>query len=161
MEKTSQPYSTVLETPFAMLGLVFEDETLIRIDYLEDGSVSFSSNNKAIQNISGQIKRYCEKTLDKNAFDARYELTGTAFQKKVWNQIEAIAYGQTRTYGDIARCLKTSPRAVGNACRANPMVLLVPCHRVVSASGMGGYLGKTSGKMAAIKKWLLAHEALH
>jgi methylated-DNA-[protein]-cysteine S-methyltransferase len=62
------------------------------------------------------------------------------------------------TYGELAQRLKSSARAVGNACRRNPIAIVVPCHRVVAASGDGGFMGKRTGHALAIKRWLLAHE---
>jgi methylated-DNA-[protein]-cysteine S-methyltransferase len=84
--------------------------------------------------------------------------TGSAFQRRVWQVISAIPAGRTRTYGEIAAELGSAPRAVGGACRANPYPLLVPCHRVVGASGLGGFAGDRSGRLLAVKRWLLAHE---
>lgn len=68
---------------------------------------------------------------------------GTAFQKKVWKAIAAIPYGETKTYGQIAEEIghKGSARAVGSACGANPLAIIVPCHRVVGVNGLGGYAG--------------------
>ena len=64
------------------------------------------------------------------------------------------------TYGEMAKKLDSSPRAVGNACRANPLPIIIPCHRVVSQSGIGGYGGHTEGEVLAIKEWLLHHEGV-
>ena len=72
-------------------------------------------------------------------------LTGTVFQKSVWRELRKIPLGETRTYGEIAKKLNSSPRAVGNACRKNPVPIIVPCHRVVSAKGIGGFAGKING----------------
>jgi len=73
---------------------------------------------------------------------------GTDFQKTVWQLIAAIPYGRTRTYGDLARMLgsPSSARAVGRACQANPLALIIPCHRVVGAAGIGGFAGGVSLK---------------
>ncbi len=87
------------------------------------------------------------------------ETSGTAFQRRVWELIATIPPGQTRTYGALARVLGSSARAVGNACRANPVPLRVPCHRVIAARGLGGFAGDRSGRLLQIKRWLLAHEA--
>ena len=84
--------------------------------------------------------------------------SGTPFQQKVWHYLQTIPLGETRYYSDVANALNSSAQAVGNACRANPFVIIVPCHRVVSKSGLGGYAGQASGKYLAIKQWLLAHE---
>ena len=66
---------------------------------------------------------------------------GSAFQKRVWDTMAAIPFGRTRSYGELARELDTAAQAVGNACGANPIPILIPCHRVVGASGLGGYSG--------------------
>ena len=83
---------------------------------------------------------------------------GTAFQQRVWVALQQIPVGEVRTYGELAAELGSSARAVAQACRANPLIVLIPCHRVVSASGLGGYMGKTDGPLLEIKRWLLHHE---
>jgi methylated-DNA-[protein]-cysteine S-methyltransferase len=83
---------------------------------------------------------------------------GTPFQRLVWQRLERIPAGHTVTYGDLARELGTSARAVGGACRANPIPLLIPCHRVVARGGLGGYSGERGGAWADKKRWLLRHE---
>lgn len=80
------------------------------------------------------------------------------FQEKVLQQLQLISYSETRTYGEIARMLQTSSRAVGNACRNNPMPIIIPCHRVVAANGIGGYDGARSGNLLNIKRQLLELE---
>jgi methylated-DNA-[protein]-cysteine S-methyltransferase len=89
----------------------------------------------------------------------RVDAAGTRFQQRVWEQIAAIPPGDTVTYGRIAEAVHSSPRAVGNACRANPVPLRIPCHRVVGAAGLGGFAGERGGELLGIKRWLLAHEA--
>lgn len=66
---------------------------------------------------------------------------GTAFQRRVWAEMQKIEPGHVKTYGEIAKILKSSPRAVGNACGANPLPILIPCHRVVGKNDLGGYTG--------------------
>lgn len=87
---------------------------------------------------------------------------GSPHSQKVWKALCRIPVGETRTYGEIAREVGSSPRAVGQACRANPWPLFIPCHRVVPTSGApagaGGYAGQRQGPMADIKGWLLDHE---
>ncbi len=83
---------------------------------------------------------------------------GTHFQKKVWQALLGIPPGATLTYGELARRLETSPRAVGGACRANPVPLLIPCHRVVARNGLGGFAGRRRGTWPDFKARLLAHE---
>ena len=83
---------------------------------------------------------------------------GTPFQHRVWQALRAIPPGTTRTYGELARELGTSARAIGGACRANPCLIAVPCHRVVARDGLGGFGGERGGKRLAVKRWLLRHE---
>lgn len=85
--------------------------------------------------------------------------SGTHFQRRVWEQISAIPRGKTRTYGELAGDLNNAPRAVGQACGANPFPLVVPCHRVIAANGgLGGFNRQGGGFLLDIKRWLLAHE---
>lgn len=83
---------------------------------------------------------------------------GTPFQRRVWAALRRIPAGRTLTYGALALRLGSGPRAVAAACRANPVALVVPCHRVVSATGLGGYQGRISGPRVGLKRWLLRHE---
>lgn len=89
------------------------------------------------------------------AFDLPLAPAGTAFQQRVWQAMRAIAPGQTRRYGELAAALGSSARAVGTACGANPIPIIIPCHRVVGAASLGGYSG---GDGADTKRFLLAHE---
>jgi methylated-DNA-[protein]-cysteine S-methyltransferase len=83
----------------------------------------------------------------------------TAFRQRVRQALEQIPVGESRTYGEIARRLQTAPRAVGGACGANSIAVVVPCHRVVGSHGsLGGFMGVTAGDPLAIKRWLLHHE---
>jgi methylated-DNA-[protein]-cysteine S-methyltransferase len=94
------------------------------------------------------------------AFSLPTSLDGSAFQEKVWLAISAIPLGQTRTYSELAAQVQSGPRAVANACGANRLPLLIPCHRVVAKNGLGGFMrGDKNG--LAIKRWLLAHEGVH
>lgn len=83
---------------------------------------------------------------------------GTVFQQRVWAALRRIPAGEVRCYGDLARELDTSPRAVGQACRHNPIPILIPCHRVVAVAGIGGFAGARSGPLVGRKRWLLEHE---
>lgn len=84
---------------------------------------------------------------------------GTEHQNKVWAELLKIPQGATLTYSAIAKKIGSSPRAVGNACRENPYTLIIPCHRVVSVNGLGGYSGHRHGEYMAIKAKLLQYEA--
>ena len=138
---------------------------LLSLSIAEDASINdhadYSNNgpaNELIEFISKQLKNYFSSVISFQSIPI--EPQGTLFQKSVWNELIKIPPGETRTYGEIANTLNSSPRAVGNACRKNPIQIIVPCHRVVSAKGLGGYAGKTEGKQLDIKHWLLNHEGV-
>jgi methylated-DNA-[protein]-cysteine S-methyltransferase len=90
--------------------------------------------------------------------DVPFELDGTPFQRRVWSAIATIVPGRTLTYNDLARTLGTAPRPVGGACGANRLPLVIPCHRVVGANGLGGFMNVRSGNPLDVKRWLLRHE---
>ncbi len=101
-----------------------------------------------------QLEAYFAGT--RRAFDLPLALEGTVFRKRVWRAMQGIPYGETRSYGDLAREVDSAPRAVGGACGANPIAIVVPCHRVVaSGGGLGGFSG---GRGCDTKRRLLEHE---
>lgn len=159
---TEREYDALIESPVGTLGISITGNCLSRIEFLGklDRITKQSGRSDAsIKNIRAALNEYFA------AADAivniKIGLQGTDFQQKVWAALKSIPAGQTRTYGDIARQVGSSPRAVGNACRRNPVPIFIPCHRVVSATGSGGFMGSTSGQPMAIKHWLLEHERTH
>jgi methylated-DNA-[protein]-cysteine S-methyltransferase len=87
-----------------------------------------------------QLEAYFDGRLRR--FSLPLRPPGSGFRQRVWSRLRSIPYGETETYGALARQLATSPRAVARACAANPLPILVPCHRVVAArGGLGGYSG--------------------
>lgn len=105
-----------------------------------------------------QIESYIKDPV--YPFDLPLVLRGTSFQQRVWQALREIPAGQVKTYGQLAAELSSSAQAVGNACRNNPIPLIIPCHRVVSASGIGGFSGQTEGEKISLKRHLLAHEGV-
>jgi methylated-DNA-[protein]-cysteine S-methyltransferase len=91
-------------------------------------------------------------------FDLPLAPAPTAFQARVRRGMLRIPAGRTLTYGELARRLASSARAVGGACRGNPLPVVVPCHRVVGANGPGGFMGCVDGAELGVKRWLLEHE---
>lgn len=83
---------------------------------------------------------------------------GTAFQHRVWSAMREIPAGETRSYGSLAREVNSGARAVANACRHNPLPIVIPCHRVVARHGLGGFSGQTAGPAISRKVWMLRHE---
>ena len=148
------------------LSVSFSDLTIKGIHYQHAGSTKADGiENDPIfaKKIINELESYFNRS--DSQFSVLCDLSaGTEFQQKVWQALLEIPVGETRTYGALAKQLKTSARAVGNACRQNFFPVIVPCHRVLSASGMGGYAGDTSVKQRGqidymqIKHWLLTHE---
>ncbi len=158
---TNQPLteSAVIKTPFAKLELVFESGVLVAVDLFSRKKLLLAESDEA-KYVCQQVNDYCSKPLPHLAFDIELQTKGTLFQKKVWQALQEIPAGQVVTYGELAQQLKTSARAVGNACRANPVPLVIPCHRVVSKTGIGGFAGSQEGLPMRIKRWLLEHEGI-
>jgi methylated-DNA-[protein]-cysteine S-methyltransferase len=105
-----------------------------------------------------QIRQYFDG--DRTAFELPLNAAGTEFQKSVWDQVAKIPFGETRSYADIANAIgkPLAARAVGCAVGANPLALILGCHRVMGASGkITGYSG---GNGISTKRWLLKHEGI-
>ncbi|MCK5831399.1 MAG: methylated-DNA--[protein]-cysteine S-methyltransferase [Methylococcales bacterium] len=105
-----------------------------------------------------QIQRYLNNPT--YLLEVDLQIKGTGFRNQVWAEICRIPLGQAISYSDLARKVGSGARAVANACRDNPFPGIIPCHRVVAVSSMGGYMGETSGKCIEIKERLLNMEAL-
>lgn len=150
-------YQASLKTPFAHLGIRLEKDRLAAIDFI-DADEEIRAASECALAICDQIRRYIDNPKQAYRFTVPCMLEGTPFQKKVWNELVKIPAGKVVSYGALAQKLGTSARAVGNACRKNPVPVVIPCHRVVSANGIGGYSGDTSGDLLDIKRWLLEHE---
>lgn len=146
----------VIQTPIGYLGLSFDSEVLTEIHFLDKKKGSPSLLTPSIKKTVKKIESYFNKPFDLSSLGT--SLRGTPFQKKVWRSLCQIPLGQTTTYGELAKKLKTSARAIGMACRSNPLPLVVPCHRVLSKQNLGGYCGTREGRLVDIKTWLLAYE---
>lgn len=150
-------FQSIIDTPFAQLGVKVQNNAVISIDFLPVNSKKPFVNSDFTQCIANHINRYLSNP--EFLFDIPLSPAGSEFQRSVWNIMQTIRAGKTLTYGDVAKILNSSPRAVGNACRRNPIPLLIPCHRIVAKNGIGGFAGQTDGDLLKIKRWLLAHEA--
>ena len=147
----------LVDTPIGPLGVSWEGETLTGVD-LEPDPGQVGAGATPPEALRRQLAHYFKD--GGGAFDLPLDPKGTAFQRRLWSLLRVIPAGQTRTYGDLARELGSAPRAVGQACRANPLPIVIPCHRVVGARGLGGFAGDTSGRRLAVKRWLLRHEGV-
>ncbi len=152
-----ETYQARVGTPFAVLGIRTSGEWLTDIEYLPIGAPTLAPLTRLAELVCRQIECYLDDP--RYRFDVPFEYRGTPFQCRVWRAIACIPVGSRRTYSDLARMLGTAPRAVGGACGANRIPIVIPCHRVVAANGLGGFMCSSDGFPLDIKKWLLAHEA--
>jgi methylated-DNA-[protein]-cysteine S-methyltransferase len=151
-------YQAKLKTPFGILGIRCTERTLTGIDFLSAGEKPQRATTAFAKKVCEQLRGYLEDPDVK--FSVPLDLQGTPHQKKVWQAMLAIPRGKTRSYGEIAAELKSCAQAVGQACGANPIPVIVPCHRVVGKGGLGGFAHHASGGLLDIKRWLLAHEGV-
>jgi methylated-DNA-[protein]-cysteine S-methyltransferase len=147
-----------LATPVGQIAVYISDQQVVQLDYATRKRQTGNRLSPLAASVKKQIQSYF-KSPD-NSFEIPVKTAGTAFQKRVWRFLQTIPAGKTLTYGEIARHLHTSARAVGNACRSNPVPLIIPCHRVVASQGIGGFGGETAGANINRKRWLLKHEGV-
>jgi len=174
-------YAAVVPTPLpgagSRLGLVLAGEVLVAIDLVGDHvPLRAPQPDGVAAEAAGQLAAYfADPTF---VFELPLETGGTPYQRCVWQSLSRLPPGATETYGALARAAGGSARSVGHACRSNPLPIVIPCHRVVAATGLGGYMGtrlpadrsrtepspEGEGRIAAntdplsVKRWLLAHE---
>ena len=123
-------------------------------------SVKFGKNkNKGNDPVLIKLKKQIIEFTNgkRKKFSVKLRIKGTPLQKKIWHQLCLIKYGSTKTYGDIAKKLHTSPRYVGNVCGLNNHLLIVPCHRVIRSDGsLGGFSGlggvKLKNKLLSLER---------
>jgi len=132
------------------LTLVERDGALVRLGW-DDAPDELPAGGPTplLREAAAQLAAYFAGTL--TAFDVPLAPAGTGFQKRVWQAMREIPYGETWTYGGLAKRAGTVRRAVGGACGANPIPVIIPCHRVLAANGgAGGYSGKGGLKTKAL-----------
>ncbi|WP_252731253.1 methylated-DNA--[protein]-cysteine S-methyltransferase [Lentibacter algarum] len=138
-----------LDTPTGRFAIREEDGAIVRAEWREGGVDTSDLLEEAAQ----QIAAYYAGELTE--FDLPLHVRGSDFQRAVCDVMSAIPLGETLTYGDISKKLGVPAQAVGQACGGNPIPLIIPCHRVLGAQGLGGFSG-TGG--VETKVWLLKHE---
>ena len=163
MTQSITEYDLLYDSPTGQLGVCINAESITKIIWLEqdvlelsDVSPSKPINRKLKKKIISALDDYFESGLINTEISLCPE--GTLFQQKVWQALKKIPPGTVKTYGDVARELQTSSRAVGQACRRNNIPLFIPCHRVVAAQGIGGFMG--GYRHVERKRWLLQHEGI-
>lgn len=140
-----------LHSPFGDLTVSEENGAIVAVDW---GWGRDQTETPLLLRARTELFAYFDGA--RREFDLPLAPAGSAFQMRVWAALRAIPYGQTRTYGDLAAALGSAARAIGQANGANPIPILIPCHRVVAGNGLGGYSG---GDGPATKRALLALEA--
>lgn len=144
----------VVESPLGRLKLTVKDEHLIALDWTDDPAEdSAEDGDHLLDEAARQLAAYFAGV--RQDFDLPLSPAGTEFRQRVWAALRDIPYGATLMYGDVARQLETAPRAIGGACGANPIPIIIPCHRVRGTAGLVGYSGR--GGLDA-KQFLLHHE---
>lgn len=150
-------WDAVVSAPGFALGVLTDDRAITLIEFLSPRDAQPPRTPLAAE-AAAQLAQYLKDATHR--FDLPLAPGGSAHQNAVWAVMCGIPPGDTLTYGDVARRIASSPRAVGAACGANPLPVIIPCHRIVGAGGaLGGFANAREGFLPGIKRWLLAHEA--
>ncbi|HYG32317.1 MAG TPA: methylated-DNA--[protein]-cysteine S-methyltransferase [Methylophilaceae bacterium] len=151
-------FDAVIPAPFGAVGIRAKDDFLIGVELVPESLPEKLSAEPFVQQVVTQVRAYLQNPA--TSLSLPFVVRGTHFQKRVWQAIAAIPSGRTLSYGELALKVGSGPRAVANVCGANQVPLFIPCHRVVSKSGIGGFMqGNENG--LKVKRWLLAHEGGH
>jgi len=145
--------SLSFHSPLGPLTLFEEDGAII---VLEWGRGPEDESSPLLNEAKKQLDAYFDRKL--TTFDLPLAPPGTDFQNRVWQSMRKIPYGETRTYGDLAQDISSGARPVGTACGRNPIPIIIPCHRVVASTGLGGYTGQGG---LETKTYLLKLEGRH
>jgi methylated-DNA-[protein]-cysteine S-methyltransferase len=153
-------FDVTVDFPKMKVAVATREGQVVEIRYLPLASPEVPARNPLAERAARQLERYREDPDAK--FDLPLLIEGTEFQRRLWSALGEIPRGRTLTYGELARKLGAhSPvdaRAVGQACGDNRLPIVIPCHRVVAADGIGGFAHSTGGYLVEAKRWLLLHE---
>jgi methylated-DNA-[protein]-cysteine S-methyltransferase len=145
----------VVAAPFGAVAIETRGDRLTALHLLPARPLVAPTTSLGVA-VKEQLDRYFEDATA--PFDLPLEVVGSPFQQRVWAAIASIPRGQTRRYGDLAAELDAPARAVGQACGDNRLPLVIPCHRVIGATGIGGFAHSRGGFALTVKRWLLEHE---
>lgn len=151
-------YDAILAAPFGAIGVRLQGEALAGLDFLPPDIALRPCGSAAIHRVAHELEAYYANPA--HAWKLTLAPAGTLFRQRVWQALSAIPSGRTRTYGDLAHDLDSSPRAVGQAVGDNPIPIVIPCHRVLAAHGLGGFMHGIDGFPLSVKRWLLRHEGI-
>jgi methylated-DNA-[protein]-cysteine S-methyltransferase len=154
-------WDAVMEFPKMKVAVTTREDRVTGIKYLPPSAAIVVPGNELAERTVRQLERYREDPDAK--FDLPLLIEGNEFQRRVWDAMCAIPRGRTLTYGELARKLGGDgfdvARTVGQACGDNRLPIVIPCHRVVAADGLGGFGHSTGGYLLEAKRWLLMHES--
>jgi len=149
-------YDVIIEFPKMKVAVTTRDERVAEIRYLPPTVNAKAPTTALAERAARQLERYRE---DPDArFDLPLAIEGSEFQRRLWDALCTIPRGKTLTYGELAQRLGAEARAIGQACGDNRFPIVIPCHRVVAADGLGGFAHSTTGYLLEAKRWLLLHE---
>jgi len=159
--QASTIFSAIVAAPFGAIGIRTEAGLVRELVYLPPHFSEKAGSDPVANAAAEQVARYLADA--DFAFSLPLAPAGSAFQRRVWDAIAAIPRGTVRTYGQVASHIGSAPRAVGQACGANWFPLVIPCHRVTAAGGLGGFShhDDENGFHLSVKRWLLAHEGVN
>jgi methylated-DNA-[protein]-cysteine S-methyltransferase len=149
-------YHAILAAPFAKLGIRCTDDALQGVEFLPVNTQPVVPCNALARKVCAQLEAYFANPF--SHFYLPLTLAATPHQRKVWHAMQEIPCGRTLTYGELAAQIGSSAQAVGQACGSNPIPIVIPCHRVVGKTGLGGFMQHAEGESLDIKRWLLDHE---
>ena len=150
-------FDVIVEFPRMNVGVKTRAGRVAELRYLPPSSALRAPKNALAERAARQLERYREDPAAR--FDLPLLIQGTVFQRRLWEALCDIPCGRTLTYGALAKRLGAEPRAVGQACGDNRLPIVIPCHRVVAANGLGGFAHASSGYLLEAKRWLLTHES--
>ncbi|HWK37224.1 methylated-DNA--[protein]-cysteine S-methyltransferase [Sphingomonas sp.] len=153
------PYArdtALIATPVGTVRIEGDDQLIHRIAIERERMTPLRPDTPAVIAAAEQLEAWFDGALQQ--FDIALAAAKTPRGQILRDGLIAIGYGETRSYGALARALDSGPRAIGQLCARNPFPIVVPCHRVLGADGLGHY---SAGDGVATKRWLLDHEASH
>ena len=149
-------YDAIIEFPKMKVAVRTRDERVSEIRYLPTQVAVQAPRTALADRAARQLE--CYRDDADTQFDLPLLIEGSEFQRRLWDALCEIPRGRTLTYGELAKRLGVDARAIGQACGDNRLPIVIPCHRVVAANGIGGFAHSTGGYLVEAKRWLLAHE---
>lgn len=151
-------FEAVFDSPVGWIGLGLDGGAVSKLQFLPEQESRLEPSCRDARAACDAVRAFLDNPGNRPVL--KLKPRGSTYQLRVWRALQNIAPGTVLTYGELAERTGSGARAVGNACRRNPVPLLIPCHRVIARSGIGGFAGQREGRLLAIKRWLLRHEGV-